>query len=332
MIMEKILVTGGAGYIGSHLCKYLAKKGYLPVVVDNLVNGHKKAVKWGPFYQGSIQNPSLLDHVFTVHRISCVMHFAAYCYVGESVSDPGPYYENNVANTISLLSGMRKHGIDKLVFSSSCTTYGTLNEVPVTENHPKNPINPYGRSKRMVECILKDYHQAYGISSVCLRYFNAAGADPEGEIGEDHDPEPHLIPLVLYTAMGKRKQVVVNGNDYPTKDGTCIRDFIHIEDLALAHHLALERLLEGKPGDVYNLGNAKGFSIVQIIETAEKITGKTIPRIFSERRPGDAPVLVGSSEKAVRELGYRPQHADLETIIRSAWNWHRSHPDGYADK
>ncbi len=324
-----ILVAGGAGYIGSHMCRYLAQHGHTPVVLDNLVYGHREAVKWGPFIQGSMENRDILDMIFTEYEIQAVMHFAAFAYVGESVTAPGKYYENNVAATISLLESMRRHNILKFIFSSTCATYGEPIEIPMHENHRQEPINPYGRSKLMVEQILKDYQNAYGLNSICLRYFNAAGADPDGEIGEDHNPETHLIPLILETALGKREVITVFGNDYPTGDGTCVRDYIHVMDLAQAHLLALGRLMNDLPGERYNLGNGNGISVRQVIDRAREVTGKEIKTKISERRPGDPAILVGSSEKAVRELGWKPQFADLKSILETAWNWHRKNPNGF---
>ncbi len=324
-----ILVIGGAGYIGSHMCKYLSQKGHRPVVLDNLIYGHREAVKWGPFIEGAMENRDILDGVFTEYEIHAVMHFAAFAYVGESVTDPGKYYTNNVAATVSLLESMRKHNVLKFIFSSTCATYGEPVEIPMTETHPQNPINPYGRSKLMVEQILDDYESAYGLKSVSLRYFNAAGADPDGEIGEDHDPETHLIPLTLQTALGKRKKMVIFGDDYPTGDGTCVRDYIHIMDLAQAHLLALEKLMNGSPGEKYNLGNGNGISVKEVIDTAREITGEKIPVRMAERRPGDPAVLVGSADKAITELGWKPQFADLKSILESAWRWHKNNPEGF---
>ena len=327
--MKNILIVGGAGYIGSYMCKYLAKNGYYPIVLDNLVYGHRQAVKWGPFIAGQMADTKLLDQIFKEHPIAAVMHFAAFCYVGESVDDPGKYYQNNVAATITLLEEMLKKNIKNFIFSSSCAVYGEPVEIPITEQHPYNPINPYGRSKLMVEQILQDFRAAYGLEYVALRYFNAAGADPEGEIGEEHNPETHLIPLVLKTALGQRETINIFGDDYATKDGTCIRDYIHIDDLAQAHLLALDRLLNGLPGGQYNLGNGDGHSVKEVIEVARKITSKQIPAKIVQRRPGDPAVLIGSSEKAFKELGWKPQFADLNAIVETAWQWHKTHPDGF---
>ena len=329
--MRHILVIGGAGYIGSYMCKCLAHNGFKPVVLDNLVRGHREAVKWGPFYKGSMSDRSLLNHIFSKYDIMAVMHFAAFCYVGESVREPIHYYQNNVANTINLLQTMlEKNNIPHFIFSSSCATYGEPINIPITEEHPRNPINPYGRSKLMVEQTLDDFRNAYGLKFISLRYFNAAGADPDGEVGEDHRPETHLIPLVLQTALGQKKAINIFGDDYATKDGTCIRDYIHVSDLAKAHLLALERLLNNQlTGQYYNLGNGDGYSVKQVIETARKITQKSISTKITDRRPGDPAVLIGSSEKAVKELGWNPKFADLETIIETAWKWHKNNPNGY---
>jgi UDP-glucose-4-epimerase GalE len=327
--MKNILVIGGAGYIGSHMCKHLSKAGYQAIVLDNLVCGHEQAVKWGPLFKGSMDDTSLLRKLFSDYPVEAVMHFAAFCYVGESVTAPAKYYRNNVSNTLSLLEVMVEEEISNFIFSSSCATYGHPSEIPIRENHPLSPISPYGRSKLMVEQVLEDYRRAYGLESISLRYFNAAGADPEGEVGEDHDPETHLIPRVLQTALGQRPWVDVFGDDYPTEDGTCVRDYIHVEDLAQAHLLALERLLNGQPGGVYNLGNGRGYSVMQIVDIARYITDKPIAKRVAKRREGDPPVLVSASEKAEKELGWRTKFPDLETIIKTAWNWHQAHPRGY---
>lgn len=324
-----ILVVGGAGYIGSHMCKYLAGHGHVPVVLDNLVYGHRQAVRWGPFYKGSMENKDLLAHIFNRHEIKAVMHFAAYCYVGESVAEPSKYYRNNVSNTAVLLDAMIENNVENFIFSSSCATYGEPNEIPITENHPQYPVNPYGRTKLMVEQMLGDFQNAYGMKYICLRYFNAAGADPQCEIGEDHRPETHLIPLVLQAAMGKREEISVFGNDYSTPDGTCVRDYIHVYDLAQAHLLALEKLLSGYVSGCYNLGNGEGHSVEEVIRQARKITGKSIPVRISDRRKGDPAVLIGSSSKAMEALGWRPEFADLKMIIETAWKWHAKYPEGY---
>ena len=319
----KILVTGGAGYIGSHCCKELSKKGFQPVTIDNLVYGHEDFVKWGEFFKGDVGDPAPLKKCLDQHKIDAVMHFAAYAYVGESVEDPVKYYENNLRNTIQLLHAVLDHKIKYFVFSSTCATYGHPQKIPIDEDHPQNPINPYGKTKRMIEEIMQDYQNAYGLKYISLRYFNAAGADPDAEVGEDHDPETHLIPLVLDAAIGKRKDIKVFGTDHETPDGTCIRDYIHVTDLAQAHILALQQLMDGADSNAYNLGNGQGFSVLEIIERARKITGKNITVENSDRRPGDPPVLIASNEKAVKELGWKPQYADIDDIIGTAWKWHQ---------
>lgn len=329
--MKDILVVGGAGYIGSYMCKYLAKHGYRPIALDNLMYGHRQAVRWGPFVEGSIADTTLLRGIFSEYHIMAVMHFAAFCYVGESVTEPAKYYRNNVADTIALLQTMIEHSVSNFIFSSSCAVYGEPVEIPITEQHPRAPINPYGRTKLMVEQILNDFKNAYGLEYASLRYFNAAGADPEGEVGEDHRPETHLIPLVIQTALGQREEVGIFGGDYPTRDGTCIRDYIHIDDLAQAHLLALELLLNGLPGGAYNLGNGDGYSVKEVIENIRRITGRPIPAKVAERRSGDPAVLISSSSKAMKELGWKPRLPDLTTIIETAWEWHANHPDGYKD-
>ena len=305
-IKDSILVTGGAGYIGAHACKALARAGYSPITYDNMVYGHRSAVKWGPLEEGDITDCVRLEAVMRKYNPKAVMHFAAYAYVGESVEKPSKYYHNNVAGTLTLLESMRSCGIDKMIFSSTCATYGMPEQIPIPEDHPQNPINPYGRSKLMIEWILKDFAAAYDMRYVSLRYFNAAGADPDAEIGEDHDPETHLIPLVIDVATGKRDHLEIFGTDYDTPDGTCIRDYIHVTDLADAHLLALEYLMDGGESDVFNLGNGNGFSVREVIATALRITGCDIPCVESDRRPGDPPILIGSSDKIKKNLGWNP--------------------------
>ena len=319
-----ILVTGGAGYIGSHCCKALSQKGMHPVTLDNLVYGHRHFVRWGEFFKGNAGNPADLKKIFSQHQIDAVMHFAAYAYVGESVQKPLKYYENNLRNTIELLHAVVENDIQYFIFSSTCATYGNPRKIPIDEKHPQNPINPYGKTKRMIEEILDDYGAAYGPKYTSLRYFNAAGADPDGEIGEDHDPETHLIPLVLDVAAAKRASVKVFGTDYETPDGTCIRDYIHVTDLAEAHILALQRLMDGADSSYYNLGTGQGFSVLDVIERAQHITGKDIRAENGDRRPGDPPVLIASNEKAIAELGWNPIYADLDDIIGTAWRWHQN--------
>ena len=321
-----ILVTGGAGYIGSHAVLALRDAGYEVVILDNLVYGHRELVEKVlkvELIQGDTGDRALLDQLFKTREFAAVMHFAAYAYVGESVSQPAKYYRNNVVGTLTLLEAMCEAGIKNFVFSSTCATYGVPQQIPISENQPQQPINPYGMSKLMVEKILSDFEHAYGLRSVRFRYFNAAGADPQGRLGEDHEPETHIIPLVLLTAMGKRESISVFGTDYDTPDGTCIRDYIHVTDLAQAHILGLDHLLKGGSSEVFNLGNGQGFSIQQVIEAAHVVTGRPIPVTLADRRPGDPPILVGSGEKAKRLLGWQPQYADLETILEHAWQWHQ---------
>ena len=320
--MSTVLVTGGAGYIGSHACKALAIAGFTPVAYDNLEHGHAEAVRWGPLELGDLADRARLDAVIAQHRPVAAMHFAAYAYVGESVTDPGKYYRNNVVGSLSLLEALRDHGIRACVFSSTCATYGVPQQLPLTEDHPQQPINPYGASKRMVERMLADFDAAHGLRSMSLRYFNAAGADPDGETGEGHDPETHLIPLVLDAAAGKRPHITVFGTDYATPDGTCVRDYIHVSDLADAHVLALRALLEGAATTAYNLGNGQGFSVREVIDCAQRVTGREVPAVLGPRRAGDPPTLVGDATRIRRELGWSPRLADLDTIIATAWRWH----------
>lgn len=317
-----ILVVGGAGYIGSHLVKELVKKEEV-VVLDNLATGHKEAVdSRAVFVKGDLGNVEDLESIFSKYPIKAVMHFAAYSLVGESVQDPYKYYENNVANTLTLLNVMLKYNVKNFIFSSTAATYGIPKEEIILESSLTSPINPYGRSKLMVEQILADFHAAYGLHYVVLRYFNAAGAHASGEIGENHDPETHLIPIILQQLLGERDSISVFGTDYPTEDGTCIRDYIHVTDLANAHIAALEALLkETKEAETYNLGNGVGYSVKQVIEMCEKVTSRKANVILSDRRPGDPARLVASSDKIYNELGWKAERG-LETIIQSAWNWH----------
>ena len=318
---KNILVTGGAGYIGSHACKALAKAGYQPIVYDNLLYGHEWAVQWGPLVIGDISDQQKLREVFETYKPEAVMHFAAFAYVGESVYDPAKYYKNNVVGTIHLLETMRESNIQSIIFSSSCATYGTPTQLPIPEDHVQNPINPYGKSKWMIEHVLADYEKAYGLQSISLRYFNAAGADPEGLIGESHDPETHLIPLVLDAASGKRPSITIFGDDYDTHDGTCVRDYIHVEDLANAHVLALKALQEGQKTIAFNVGN--GYSIKEIIDSVERVTGLNVPVEMGPRREGDPASLIGSAETIKQELGWNPRFPNIDDIIRTAWNWHQ---------
>lgn len=317
-----ILVCGGAGYIGSHVNKQLHREGYETVVFDSLVYGHREAVKWGTFVQGDLSCIEDIERVFSTYQIDAVFHFAAYAYVGESVTDPEKYYINNVSNTLNLLRVMRRHGCRRIMFSSTCATYGEPDRVPITEDMPQNPINPYGATKLMVERVFEDYKRAYGLEFVVLRYFNAAGADPDGEIGESHNPETHIIPLVLDAASGARPDIKVFGTDYDTRDGSNIRDYIHVYDLATAHLLALHHLEKGGESDFFNLGNTLGTSVLEVIDSVKRVTGRDFPVIFSERRPGDPAKLVGSSAKAQRVLGWKPIYTDIDVIVEHAWKWH----------
>ncbi len=320
-----VLICGGAGYIGSHTNKLLSQQGYDTIVFDNLVYGHKEAVKWGTFIRGDLKNQEEIDDVFQKYPIDAVLHFAAYAYVGESVLEPEKYYYNNVVNTLNLLHVMRKHRCDKMIFSSTCATYGEPEKTPITEEMPQKPINPYGETKLTVERIFRDYEKAYGLKYAVLRYFNAAGADPDGEIGESHDPETHIIPLVLDAAAGKKPDIKVFGTDYPTPDGSCIRDYIHVTDLAQAHLLALQYLERGGESGCFNLGNERGTSVLEIIEAVKRVTGREFKVTLAPRRPGDPAVLVGSSEKAKRVLGWEPQYAEIDVIVGHAWKWHESY-------
>jgi len=318
-----ILIVGGAGYIGSHINKELNKQGYKTVVFDSLIKGHKEAVKWGDFFQGDLENIEDIREVFKKYPIEAVLHFAAFIEVGESVKDPQKYYKNNVANTLNLFQVMLENDIKKIIFSSTAATFGNPQYSPIDEKHPQIPINPYGQAKLMVEKILSDYDLAYGLKSVALRYFNACGADLDGEIGENHSPESHLIPLILDAALGKREDIKIFGADYPTPDGTCVRDYIHVNDLAQAHILALKKLMDGGESDRFNLGNGSGFSVKQVIEVAKKVTGVDFKVTEAERRAGDPPELIADSKKAKEILKWEPKYFDLETIISSAWNWHK---------
>ena len=318
-----ILICGGAGYIGSHINKLLSEKGYETIVYDSLIYGHREAVKWGTFIQGDLEDEKALERVFSENKISAVFHFAAFAYVGESVTDPEKYYFNNVSNTLKLLRVMKKYNCNKIIFSSTCATYGEPEQIPITEDMPQNPINPYGTSKLMVERIFRDYERAYGLQFVVLRYFNAAGASPEGCIGESHTPETHLIPLVLDAASGKRDDIKVFGTDYGTPDGSCVRDYIHVTDLASAHYLALQYLENGGRSDFFNLGNEKGTSVLEVIEAVRRVTGKEFQVTLTDRRPGDPAKLVGSSQKARKILGWTPIYGDIQTIVEHAWRWHQ---------
>ncbi|WIV18398.1 UDP-glucose 4-epimerase GalE [Paenibacillus polygoni] len=324
-----ILVTGGAGYIGSHTVAALLERGEEVVVVDNLQTGHREAVLGGTFCEGDLRDKAFLDQVFAENKIEAVIHFAANSLVGESMQNPAKYYDNNVFGTLTLLEAMNNAGVSKIVFSSTAATYGEPEKVPIEETDRTEPTNVYGETKLMMERMMSWFDKVLGIKYVSLRYFNAAGAHKDGKIGEDHQPESHLIPLVLQTALGQRKQIAIFGDDYATEDGTCIRDYIHVSDLADAHLRAVDYLRKGEESNVFNLGNGTGFSVKQVIETAKKVTGLEIPVVMEPRRAGDPAVLVASSAKARSVLGWEPKYTNLEDVIASAWGWHQSHPEGY---
>lgn len=327
-----ILVTGGAGYIGSHTVVELLARGEEVVVVDDLRTGHRAAVLGGTFYQGDIANRSFLDEVFLRHEIEAVLHFAASSLVGKSVQRPLNYYQNNLIASHILVSAMLAHGVKKIIFSSTAAIYGEPDRLPIREDDPAQPTNPYGDTKLAVEKMFRWCDSAYGLKSISLRYFNVAGAHPGALIGEHHHPETHLVPIILQVALGQRDHLSIFGNDYPTKDGTCIRDYIHVMDLAQAHWLALKYLRNTEQSDVFNLGNGEGFSVQQILDTARDLTGHPIPTVVKPRRTGDPAVLVASSEKARTVLNWKPQWDQLATIIDSAWCWHRDHPYGFTDQ
>ncbi|HLJ96173.1 MAG TPA: UDP-glucose 4-epimerase GalE [Gemmataceae bacterium] len=326
----RILVTGGAGYIGSHTVLLLLSRGHDVYVYDNLSMGHRQAVPADRLIEGDLGDRARLDHAILENRIEAVMHFAAFAFVGESVRQPAKYYLNNLVHTLGLMEVMRRQGVWRFVFSSTCATYGVPERVPITEDLPQHPINPYGNAKLAVEWALADYARAYSWGFAALRYFNAAGASTHADIGEDHDPETHLIPLVLQAALGQRPHIEIFGTDYDTPDGTCIRDYIHVEDLAEAHRLALEHLEPGK-GLHYNVGIGHGYSVREVIRTAEEVTGRAVPVREGPRRPGDPPILVASALKIQEELGWQPRYTELRPILETAWHWHRKHPKGYGD-
>jgi UDP-glucose 4-epimerase len=321
---EKILVVGGAGYIGSHMVKELLSAGYDVITLDDLSTGHRDLLPGGTFVKGDLGDPEVLNRLFTTHNISAVMHFAAFSLVGESVENPLKYYRNNLAATTVLLSAMIQYRVKRFIFSSTAAVYGEPVEIPITEKHPCNPTNPYGASKIAVEKMLRDCDSAYGLKYISLRYFNASGADESGMIGERHTQETHLIPLLLKVAVGERENIRIFGTDYPTPDGTCIRDYIHVSDLTQAHLLALKALLSDKESAVYNLGNNCGYSVREVVELAKKVTGKHIPVLEASRRPGDPARLIASSEKIKSSLGWQPKHEKLETILKTAWVWHQN--------
>jgi UDP-arabinose 4-epimerase len=323
---KNILVTGGAGYIGSHACKALAAAGYTPIAYDNLIYGHREAVRWGPLVEADLADRARLAATLAEHSIAAVMHFAAFAYVGESMTKPGLYFRNNLVNTIGLLDEMLAAGVRHIVFSSTCATYGTPERTPITEDTPQRPVNPYGESKLMVERALHWYGEAHGLRYAALRYFNAAGADPDGEIGEDHDPETHLIPLILDAAIGKRAQIGIYGTDYPTPDGSAVRDYIHVCDLAEAHVAAIGHLLGGGESVRLNLGTGSGHSVRAVIDAAERITGRAITRREEPRRAGDPPVLVADPSRARETLGWTARMSDLDSILGTAWKWHTRPP------
>ena len=324
-----ILVVGGAGYIGSHMCRLLRERGLDHLVFDNMSAGHAEAVAGSQVVEGDLRNADVLDRTFGDHSISCVMHFAAHISVGESVREPAKYFDNNTVGVLTLLNAMIRNRVDKFVFSSTAAIFGEPLYVPIDEDHPKAPTSPYGESKLMVERILSAYDTAYALKSVCLRYFNAAGADPSGEIGEDHSPEEHLIPVAIQAATGQRPPLKIFGTDYDTVDGTCVRDYIHVNDLAEAHVLAYEHLSGGGDSRQYNLGNGKGFSVRDVIRTVERVIGSEVPHDDADRRPGDPATLIASPDKIRNDWGWSPRFPDLETIVRHAWGWHRAHPNGY---
>jgi UDP-glucose 4-epimerase len=325
-----ILVTGGAGYVGSHAARLLAAAGHEVWIYDNLSLGHRAAVAEGRLVEGDLGNGELIEQVLRDNSIDAVMHFAALTQVAESVADPARYYRNNVLGAISLLEAMRCANVRRFVFSSTTATYGVPETIPITEKEPQQPINPYGYTKLVIENVLADYASAYGFAYAALRYFNAAGAHPDGDLGEDHDPETHLIPILLQIALGQRDQITIFGNDYPTADGTCVRDYVHVDDLAQAHLLALDHLREGQ-GLKLNLGTGRGNSVLEVVEACRRVTGCQIPVVEGDRREGDPPILVADASLAGELLGWTPHYNEIQQIIETAWNWHRSHPQGYQE-
>ncbi len=324
-----ILVTGGAGYIGSHTVAELLDKGEEVVIIDSLIKGHRESILGGRFYEGDLRDGELMDKIFKENDIESVIHFAAYSLVGESVQEPLKYYNNNLMSSISLLNKMKEHGTKKIVFSSTAAVYGEPESIPILESDRTVPKNPYGETKLAFEKALKWADEAYGIKYASLRYFNACGAHVSGKIGEDHMPETHLIPLVLQVALGQREHITIYGDDYATDDGTCVRDYIHVTDLADAHILALNKLNAGGHSNIYNLGSGEGFSVKEIVEKVREVTGHKIPQVIGERRAGDPAVLIASSEKIKQELNWQPKYESISKIIETAWNWHKNHPKGY---
>ncbi len=323
-----VLVVGGAGYIGSHMVRKLDQNGHRVVVLDNLCTGFSSSVKSGELVVGDMNDQELVEELLKKHEIEAVMHFAAHALVGESVQHPAKYYQNNVVATLSLMEAMRNCEVKKLVFSSTCATYGTPEIVPISESEKQKPVNPYGFTKLVCEQAMADYAAAYGLGYAALRYFNAAGASPEGDIGEDHDPESHLIPIVLQVALGQREQITVFGDDWPTPDKTCVRDYIHVDDLGMAHMLALEKITEGQ-GIKVNLGTGNGFSVREVIECCREVTGKPIKEVMGQRRAGDPAELVANAKMANEVLGWVPEYKELRPIVETAWNWHQKNPNGY---
>lgn len=319
-----VLITGGAGYIGSHSAKALARAGFYPIVVDDLRTGHRSAVRWGPFFQADLADRAALSKIFQSYPITTVIHFAASAYVGESMQAPGLYFQNNVGATLSLLEAMREHGVTQIVFSSSCATYGYPQVIPIKEDHPQQPVNPYGESKLMVEKMLFWYGRVYGFRHTILRYFNAAGADPDGELGEMHEPEPHLIPRAIGAALGSLPPLDIYGTDYATVDGTAVRDYVHVTDLAEAHVAAMRYLASGGAPAAFNLGTGKGHSVRQVMSAVEQVSGRSVPFVNQPRRAGDPSALVADAQEALKTLSWKPRYSDLQSIVRTAWAWHSS--------
>jgi UDP-glucose-4-epimerase GalE len=328
-----VLVSGGAGYIGSHTLKELRRAGHSPVALDDLRLGHRAAVLGAPLVELAVQDREAVEAALRAHRVQAVLHFAAYCYVGESVAQPAKYYANNVHGTLCLAEACIASGVRAFVLSSTCATYGEPQSIPIDEDTPQLPVNPYGRSKLMAEQLLSDLAVAHpGFRPVFLRYFNASGCDPDGELGEDHEPETHLIPNAIRTALGRSEALEIYGDDYPTPDGTCVRDYVHVVDLAAAHVQALDYVLQGGARRAFNLGNGRGFSVQEVIESVRRVSGARLPVAPRPRRAGDPPVLVAAADRARGELGWRPRLDDLDTIVRTAFEWMRRHPDGYGDR